>query len=313
MSCRLDGRFDMERQDKGVVFNIQRYSIHDGPGIRTIVFLKGCPLRCEWCCNPESQELMPELSYIRSACSRCLYCIGVCPQRAMIAAEDGIIIDMDKCDRCFECVAACASGALKTEGRIMTVGEVLEEVMKDEPFYSNSGGGITLSGGEVMVQHSFASAILKAAKEKGIGTAIETSGYGSWDHLLQVLEYTDHVLYDLKHTDDKLHIEGTGVSLSPILENLYRVARSGKELTVRVPLIPGYNMDRENILKTIEVLISVNKNEVHILPFHQLGSLKYENLNRDYRLSELRPPSDTDVESIKRIFEEYGIMATVGG
>ncbi|MGI6124665.1 MAG: glycyl-radical enzyme activating protein, partial [Acetivibrionales bacterium] len=184
----------MKTQEKGIVFNIQRYSLHDGPGIRTIVFLKGCPLRCQWCSNPESQEIKPELSYIKKLCNKCNKCIDVCPQKAITATEDGIKIDRSKCDNCFKCVEVCAPGALKVEGQEMTVDEVVKEVMKDESFYKNSGGGLTLSGGEVLVQYAFAAEVLKAIKEKGISTAIETTGHASWEHFKQVLQYTDYVL-----------------------------------------------------------------------------------------------------------------------
>lgn len=303
----------MKSGDKGIVFNIQRYSIHDGPGIRTIVFLKGCPLRCKWCSNPESQELMPELSYMKKSCTQCCTCVQVCPKNAITPIEDGIKIDRNKCDRCFKCVESCASGALKIEGKEMTVDEVVEEVMKDELFYKRSGGGVTLSGGEVLVQYSFAAAILEAIKEKGINTAIETTGYASWKHFQQVLEYTDYVLYDLKHTDEEKHLEGTGVGLSLILNNLYRAAESGKDLIVRIPLIPEYNMDENNILNLIEILKNIKQDEVHILPFHQLGSQKYEYLGRKYKLRNLKPPADNEVESIRQLFAKHGIKATIGG
>lgn len=303
----------MQKQEKGIVFNIQRFSLHDGPGIRTIVFLKGCPLRCKWCSNPESQELKPVVTYRKSSCNKCYECISACPQKAITPTEDGIKIDRTKCDNLLECVDSCAPGALKIEGREVTVDEVVEEVMKDEAFYRTSGGGITLSGGEILMQHSFAVAILKAIKEKGISTAIETTGYGNWNHLQTVLEYTDYVLYDLKHTDENMHKEGTGVGLSLILDNLTRVAESGKNLTVRMPIIPEFNMNEKHILKAIEILKKLNRNEVHILPFHQFGKQKYEYLGREYELENLRTPTDEEMESIKQMFEENGINAFIGG
>jgi len=297
----------------GIVFNIQRYSIHDGPGIRTIVFLKGCPLRCKWCSNPESQELNPELRYMKQSCVHCHFCIHLCPRKAITPSENGIEIDRSECNKCFKCVENCVTGALKIEGKKMSVDEVVDEVMKDEVFYRRSGGGVTLSGGEVLVQYSFAAAILKAVKEKGINTAIETTGYASWNHFQQVLEYTDYVLYDLKHTDNNKHSEGTGVGLSKIIENLYKIAESGKNLIVRIPLIPGFNMDEKNIIKTIELLKTINQNKVHILPFHQLGSQKYEDLGREYQLKHLKPPNDNEVSLIKEIFKRHGIKAIIGG
>lgn len=299
--------------EKGIVFNIQRYSLHDGPGIRTIVFLKGCPLRCKWCSNPESQEIKPELGYIKSSCNKCNECIGICPQNAITATEDGIKIDRNKCDVCFKCVAACAPGSLKTEGQEMTVDEVVAEVLKDESFYRNSGGGVTLSGGEVLMQHLFAAAILKALKEKGINTAIETTGHADWGHFEKVLEYTDYVLYDLKHVYEDIHIQGTGAGNSLLIENLTKVAALDKKLIVRIPLIPGFNMDKDNIEKSITLLKRLNQKEVNILPFHQLGSQKYANYGKDYQLQNLKAPADIEVESIRLLFEKSGFNVTIGG
>lgn len=299
--------------DKGVVFNIQRYSLHDGPGIRTVVFLKGCPLRCKWCSNPESQEQKPELSYIKSSCINCHRCVAACPLNAITPTEDGIKIDRTICDRCFKCVDACASGALKAEGREMSVDEVVAEVLRDESFYRNSGGGVTLSGGEVLMQYGFAAALLKALKEKGINTAIETTGYANWEHFKQVLDYTDYVLYDLKHADSDIHKEGTGVANSLILENLAKAAALDLKLIVRIPLIPGFNMDKDSVGKSIEVLKRLGHPEVNILPFHQLGSQKYVYFGKDYKLKDLKTPQDEEVEGIRRMFEENGFNAVIGG
>jgi pyruvate formate lyase activating enzyme len=264
----------------GVVFNIQRYSIHDGPGIRTTVFLKGCPLSCLWCQNPESQSREPEIMINRNLCTVCGHCVSECENGAISLLKECSVTDRMKCLCCGRCVEVCPNEARKLTGTEMTVGEVVKEVMKDLDFYESSGGGVTLSGGEATFQPEFALAILRACKNSGMHTAIETCGYTSWEVLDRFLECTDLVLFDIKHMDDAVHKEGTGISNEKILENAAKMAKV-KSMLVRVPLIPGYN-DSEQAVRQIAVFVASlpNNVEVDLLAYNPLGEGKYESLGK---------------------------------
>jgi pyruvate formate lyase activating enzyme len=297
----------------GIVTDIQHYSVHDGPGIRTIVFLKGCPMRCKWCSNPETQEIYPELGYNVKSCILCKTCVSVCPEKCIIATDESIMVDREKCIRCFKCQQVCSTGALRRFGYTKTTEEVMDEVKKDMVFYEYSGGGLTLSGGECLVQHDFVLDLLKSAKKSGINTAIETTGYAEENILLMVAEYPDHILYDLKHIYPQRHKDMTGVSNELILSNLQQLVDKGFKPVIRIPVVPGFNDDENTIDGFIEIMSKLGLKTVHLLPLHHLGKNKYQQLDKDYFFKELITPDKKDMEKIKNSFLENGINASIGG
>ncbi|MDH4267107.1 MAG: glycyl-radical enzyme activating protein [Deltaproteobacteria bacterium] len=265
---------------RGVVFDIQRYSIHDGPGIRTTVFFKGCPLRCDWCQNPESQSAKPEIFFDRSRCSRCGECVAICPEKASSLSGESLRLDRRICRGCGKCADLCPHEARKLVGRYMTVDEVMHPILKDIKFYENSGGGVTLSGGEPTAQIHFALALLRRCQELGLHTALETCGYASWTQLEKLLAYTDLFLYDIKHLQEAKHLEGTGKNNFRIIDNAIRIAKV-RPMIVRVPLIPHFNDSPEEIRAIARFghkeLGSIG---VDLLPYNRLGEGKYERLDR---------------------------------
>lgn len=297
----------------GCVFNIERFAIRDGPGIRTTVFLKGCPLRCLWCANPESMSPTPQLFYLENLCTRCYRCIDACPNKATTKAPDGAIkIDRSLCQACGKCVEACPNKAREISGKLMTVDEVLEEVRKDALFYQNSGGGVTFSGGEPTYQPEFLWHLLKASWESGIHTALDTTGFVKPDVLKKLLEHTNLVLYDIKHMDPAKHKELTGVDNRLILENARMIAVMGKPMIIRVPLIPGHNDSQGNIKALAEFMLSLGLKRVDLLPYHSLGKIKYYRLGMEYKLSDLKPFAEGEVAKIKADLESYGLQVGVG-
>lgn len=291
----------------GVVSDIQRYCIHDGPGIRTVAFLKGCPLRCGWCSNPESQDFNPQLLYKSSKCLGCLRCKAICPTGCIRGvAGNSISIDRERCIRCFECVKVCPSKSLVQKGSIYSVDEIIAEVVKDEQFYKSSNGGVTLSGGEVLGQYIFAAHINKVLKELNINTAIETTGYGKWEHLKLISDYSDTILFDIKHYESEAHFRGTGVKNDLIIENLRKLIECRKDVIVRIPVIPGFNMNESDIEGIRSLLKMLEVKKVDILPFHQLGSSKYALLDMEYSLRDLYSPKEEELDAIRRNFESNG-------
>ena len=282
---------------KGVLENIQHYCIHDGPGIRTVVFLKGCPLRCRWCSNPTTQEHKPELLYHADKCFSCGHCAEICPQRAVTREGEAVIFDRALCDGCGLCAKECPGKALQIAGVERDTADVLGDIKKDMAFYRNSGGGVTLSGGEVLAQAAFALDLMAACKRYGIHLALETSGFGKREDLLALADAADCLFYDVKHTDDDVHRELTGQGSGLILDNLDAVLdRAAGKLTVRLPLIPGLNDDEghlENFARTIKALGRVQA--VELLPYHRLGKNKYALLGRAYALESLGPMSKEDL------------------
>lgn len=278
----------MSKYTEGIVFNIQNFSVHDGKGIRTIVFLKGCPLRCLWCSNPESQLSVPQLAFNPMKCltiEKCTRCIDACPQQAISKTSDGYFsIDPQKCVHCHTCAQACPSGALNVYGKKMTVDAALNEVEKEAAFYARSGGGMTLSGGEALVQPEFAVELLKESKKRRIRTAMETCGYCQWEDLSEACKYLDELLYDIKTFDDATHKKGTGVSNTRIKENLLRVLENYPDLPVlvRTPVIPGMN-DNSKAIQAVIDFLPVRKNlRYELLPYHRMGQSKYEFLGMDF-------------------------------
>ncbi len=299
----------------GWIFNIQRFSVHDGPGIRTTVFLKGCPLRCLWCDNPESQRLEPQIVFWQERCIHCDACLGVCPESALeVDAEGNRRWLLEQCTLCGRCAEVCFAGALEQIGRRATVQEVLTTVEADRRFYEQSGGGATLSGGEPLGQPLFSRALLQAIHERGIHTAIETSGYGPWSVWLELLPHLDLILYDLKEMDPERHQMMTGVSNRLILANLRRLADTGKEIIVRQPVIPGCNDSPESIHALARFVSSLQTiEEIDLLPYHRFGRAKYDRLGKEYAMGEQPSLEEKDVTHLEEIVRSYGLRARIGG
>lgn len=295
---------------KGVVFNIQKFSIHDGPGIRTTVFLKGCPLRCKWCANPESQSGRVQILYDGEKCCHCQSCVSVCPSGAIRMKEDDRIhIDFGKCTGCLSCVLACPGKALSNEGEYRSVDEVFDVCMQDEDFYLESGGGVTISGGEGMTQPDFVEELVQKLKERGIHTAIETTGYASEEVFQRLAPQFDLLLFDVKQYDAGKHKEGTGVTNERILSNLKWAKEQGLSILPRIPVIPGFNDSLEDAAGIANLFHEIGLDTVQLLPFHQMGEKKYELLNQDYELKEVKALHPEDLEEYQQIFAERGIDA----
>ena len=268
---------------QGIIFDIQRFALHDGPGIRTAVFLKGCPLVCKWCCNPESQELKEQLAYDSSKCKNSLSCVSVCKPKAHTSLIGYHRFSQATCTNCGDCANVCNNKALKFYGYRRTSDEIMVEVLKDKDYYHNSGGGLTLSGGEPLHQSQFATEILKKAKAENIHTCIETSGFADAAKMKQIAEYTDLFLYDYKMTDDKQHLKYTGVSNRKIIENIGLLAGLKKEIILRCILIQGVN-DNEQHFRAIANLSNsyTNISKVELMLYHDYGSHKYAPLSMKY-------------------------------
>ncbi len=312
--------FDLEDRNKaavtGLVFDIQRFAVHDGGGIRTLVFLKGCPLSCRWCQNPESMSPRPEIMRIPHLCIGCVKCVAECPDQAIRFREGGTVtIDRAVCSLCGECVERCYAGSMTIVGRYMTVGDVMAEVERDRPFYTTSQGGVTFSGGEPTMQPEFLIAALKEAHARGLHTAIETCAQVSRETWAAVIEHVDLILTDIKHMDSARHKELTGVSNGRILGNLKMAANMGKNLRIRVPLIPGCNDGPENILATSEFVGSLGAavEGLDILPYHRLGEPKWAQLDREYPLHGVLPLDREEVLAVKRLAEKNLGNVTIGG
>lgn len=303
----------MPSDKKGLVFNIQRYSIKDGPGIRTTVFMKGCPLRCLWCSNPESQNPYPEILTRDMKCVKCGKCAQTCPTKAITVDQKARRINWAECTRCLECAKACLHGAIVVSGEYKTVEEIVKEVESDKLFYEHSGGGATISGGEPLLQWEFVYQLLKALKGKGLHTALDTCGYASWDKLEKVLEYTDLVLLDIKHMDPEQHKKGTGKSNSLILSNARKIRAKGVKVWLRVPLIPGYNDSKENIERTARFGVEIGAEKVSLLPYHEWGKPKYESLGRRYPFEPTESLTDEHIQELKKSIESFGLEVGISG
>ncbi len=278
---------------QGIVFDIQRFAIHDGPGIRTTVFLKGCPLHCLWCHNPESQEPKPEIFFSPEKCIGCHYCEEVCEHDGHHFVDGVHIYNRDNCIRCGDCTLECYSRALEIAGKPMSAEEVLHEVLKDRAFYDNSGGGMTLSGGEPMMQFEFTRDLLRLAKEEGLHNAIETCGASSWARYEEILPYVDLFLYDIKETDPELHEQFTGISNRIVLENVNALSKAGAPIILRCPIIPGLN-DRTAHFKAVAELANSLPTvaEINILPYHPLGTSKSQRLGKAVPLEDIAMPPE---------------------
>ena len=284
------------------VFNTQRFSTHDGPGIRTVIFFKGCPLKCLWYANPESQLYISELEGIPGNCIGCGACQRACPNHAISFDETGIHIDRKTCQRCGICAKECYSKTLKYVGEEMTVEQVVREIKKDEVFYENSGGGVTFSGGEPLAQGDFCLEVLKQCKPYKIHSAMETSGYGDKEIFVELARELDLIFFDIKHSNSKHHEKLTGVSNELILENLKSIQGCGCEIVVRTPIIPRLNDDRENIAKTAEICTELSAvKRWELLPFHNLGEHKYEAIGKEYDKSMFSKPSGKHMSELAEL------------
>lgn len=294
---------------EGIVFNIQKYSIHDGPGIRTTVFLKGCPLHCAWCANPESQSSRIQILYDADKCCRCLSCVHTCPMHAIHHEDNHIYIDETLCNGCLACTKVCPKEALSHEGEKKSVQEVLDVCRQDLPFYEESKGGVTISGGEGMVQKDFCRELVTALKQNHIHTAIETTGCVSADTFHELAPLFDLLLFDIKHYDPDLHRKGTGVTNEQILANLRWAIAHHLNILPRIPVIPGFNASLEDAAGLAHLISSLHLTEVQLLPFHQMGEKKYAFLNRDYALTGVKALHPEDLEAYRQVFLNEGIRA----
>ncbi len=293
-----------------LITNVQRFSTEDGPGIRTTVFFKGCPLSCPWCHNPEGLLKEPELSFTQSRCIGCGECEKVCPVGAPIpgSPENPKDLKGSECTRCFACVSACPTTAREKIGREYTVEELFRELIRDKVFYEKSEGGVTASGGEPMLWHEFLASLFKRLGKAGIHTALDTSAVTGGDALARVLVHTSLALVDLKIMDEKKHKEIIGAALPRILENISQIDRSDIPIIIRVPVVPGYTDSEANICKIAEFVSGLkNLASVELLAFHQLGKSKYKQMGKNYTLSHLAPPSPEKMQALAEILNQHGI------
>jgi len=300
--------------ESGTVFNIQKYSVQDGPGIRTTVFLKGCPLCCQWCHNPESISPRREIIVIENRCIACGECRAACRFGETIAGEGPLPARNDQCTLCGACVDACPTGARQMIGRTMTVAEVMAEAVKDQVFYEDSGGGVTISGGEPLLQPKFLLALLNAMRTASINAVLDTTGFGCTEHLLAAARLSDLVLYDLKAFDEQRHRVLTGISNRSILSNLQALDQVHQNVWIRLPVVPGFNDDLVELKKIAELVAGLRSvTLVNLLPFHRTGLHKYERLGQVHGLDGVTAPSEELMERVADVFRDRKLPTKIGG
>lgn len=294
---------------EGTIFNIQKFSITDGVGIRTLVFMKGCPLHCLWCSNPESQNGKPEIMDVRLNCVRCENCAAACPEKAIDPAS--FRIDRTICSACGICAEQCYTNAKKTVGQIYTIADLMDVIIRDRVFYKNSGGGVTVGGGEPLMQAEFVAAFLESCQAVHINTAVETCGYGPWEKVQLVFHHADQIFFDLKLMDSEKHRKFTGARNSLILDNAVRMGRLGKQVVFRVPLIHGINDDAENLEQIADFVreqMKYNDNiSLELLPYHSYGRDKYRWLDRHYPLNDEGTVPDEVMEAAKSFMKNKSL------
>lgn len=299
--------------ESGVIFDLQRFSVHDGPGIRSLVFFKGCPLRCEWCSNPESHRFEPEILFDQAKCIGCRNCVTVCPNGAVWVEADTLRYDRSRCNACGCCAEACYSEARVLKGTVVSAEWVEAQVVKDQVFFANSGGGVTLGGGEPLAQPEFARAILRRCRERGLHTAVETCGQTPWSHLQLALPWTNLFLFDLKHVDPAKHRIHTGGDVGLILSNLARLAAAGLPVIVRIPIVPTFNDEPAEIAAIANRIAALGLREVHLLPYHSLGRGKYRLLGQDYLFTAAGNAAERQMRELSTIILRAGLRVKVGG
>ena len=301
------------RSLSAIITNIQGFSIHDGPGIRTVVFFKGCPLSCKWCANPECLSGKPQIGFIETLCTECGECYGACPNEAIRQGKGVHRIDYARCNSCGECLDHCSYGALVRYGESRTVADVWDAVRRDKMFYDSSGGGVTASGGEPLLHAGFIRELFELCRGNRIDTCIETCGFAAREALMEVIPVTDHFLFDLKHMDPDVHKTYTGRSNRPILENAALIVEHGVDIVFRQPLIPGMNDSIGNIEATAVFLSGLGKSgaRLELMPYHRMGRGKYGALNMKYPMDGAGAAADEMVESVRTAYQERGIRCTV--
>jgi pyruvate formate lyase activating enzyme len=298
----------------GIIFDIKRYAIHDGPGIRTTVFMKGCPLACPWCHNPEGIEPAPLLTYNQSRCIRCGACVENCPQKALCLTTEGVVFTGVPCMLCFTCTEVCPSGARQKIGRELTASQLFNEIRKDALFYDTSTGGVTFSGGEPLMQAEFLLEVLELCGHENLHRAVDTTGHASPKALMAVAAQTDLFLCDLKMMDPDRHKKYTGLSNHLILENLKRLAGNGADIIIRIPLIPGVNDDVKNLEQIGSFLnLLANVNKVHLLPYHDFQKSKYHRFGMPSGSGALKPPDRQQLARARKQLESFGLQVAIGG
>ena len=297
----------------GRIARIVRGSVHDGPGVRTVVFFKGCPLKCRWCHSPETQAHKPEVLLLRERCIRCGTCVAACPGGAARLEPDGPAIDASRCDRCGSCVEVCPTGAREIVGAALGEDDVMEVVRRDVPFYDASGGGVTFSGGEPLLQPDFLEALLGRCRSEGIHVAIETCGHVNTDALRRARRYAPLFLYDLKLADQNRHKSLTGVSNARIVGNLRELAASGADIVIRFPLVPGINDSTENAKGVAWIAVAAGVRRVDVLPYHRAGLAKYARLHRPYTLDHVPAATPERAAAAAAVMRRFGVDARVGG
>jgi pyruvate formate lyase activating enzyme len=338
-SCKVNTWVKSIPMSSVVIFNVQRFSLHDGPGIRTTVFFKGCPLKCRWCHNPEGLSNEIEFLHNKDKCSLCAECVKRCPSHAISIIDETIVTDMSKCSLCGECSYYCVNGLRETAGKEYSADELMKIILKDRIFFEESGGGVTLSGGEPVMQIDFIEELLKRLKSENIHTAVDTSGIMPLEYYERIYKYTDLFLYDIKLVDEDKHKIFTGCSNDIIIENLKKLsnlysnanAESSIENTItnkdninvrndtyrginlRLPIIEGVNADDEHIDKVVELIKCLGIKNINLLPYHNISEHKYKNLNKQYQSDGMSVPSDDKMNSFKSKLENIGYIVKIGG